>query len=60
MAINLSSYVENRTLKNIQKLLYEAFSKTVCCNGPFPEPEDREKVFKAYSDLFNKLVNKKL
>lgn len=57
---NLNSYIENQTMKHIQKLLYEAYQITVCSNGPYPDPDVRQAVWDEYNKLAKKLFNNKI
>lgn len=56
----LNDYIENPTCKRIQRLLYEAFQITVCCNGPYPNPNVRQAVWDEYNKLAKKLFNNKI
>lgn len=56
----ISSYQENPTVKKIQKHLYEAYQLSTCSVGPYPDPDDREAVWKAFNLLFYKLIKKRI
>ena len=58
--LGLNSYIPNETCRKIQKLLFEAYQITTCCNGPYPSPEIREAVWQEYNKLAKKLFNNKI
>jgi hypothetical protein len=58
--LTLNSYNPDRVCRDIQKLLYEAYQKATCCNGPYPNPNVRQAVWDEFNKLAKKLFNNKI
>lgn len=56
----LTKWRNNSTMRSIRDKLAEAYQTTICCNGPYPDPDDRNKVYKEFNRLAWKLFNHRL
>ena len=56
----LNQYYPKGIKKDIITYIRKAYNETVCANGIYPSPSDRDRVWKYFNEVADKIINKKI
>lgn len=56
----LTKWRDNVHIRNMRDKLYEVYQIATCCNGPYPNPNDRDIVYKEFNKFAWKLFNNRI